>query len=396
MHESGNGEITLYYMAIQRRFIFLIVLLLIAANVVVYMRVFKSDGNREGITVPPADTLEMPADNAVLGAYIVRQADECGEGEADLSRRQCLSGLASELTGTYAFAGIIGALEQTKGQFDCHNLMHYIVHDEYVKGMSLPDIYIHCTDVCFGACWHGGLEGYFADHDLSGAGDEAIARSMLELCSSAPKEPSQCYHGLGHALMLVTQGELPRALSLCDSPSESGFRQQCFGGVFMENSPATTSVTDHPSKYTKADDPLYPCNAIDEHYQETCYSFQTSYFAYLANSDWKKVGEYCALVPDRYQRGCYQSIGISAHQIVYDFAYMKTTCELLPHGNPRTFCFEGVIVSFQDRYPTDTQKLSEAKNFCPLLDTQYKKPCYEKVAQVFNLRGISVEEFQSP
>lgn len=175
--------------------------------------------------------------------------------------------------------------------------------------------------------------------------------------------------------MFVTDGDLPRSLKLCDVFSDRGERETYYGGVFMENSSSSTN-TDHPGKFIKADNPMYPCNILDKQYLSECYRYQSSYFAIYSKSDWAKVANLCSQVPNDYQLECFQTIGTNQVGYTQDFSQMKKNCGLIKEDNLRNICIQGIVVSLAGRYVNKSEKLIE---FCQLVDAENKKSCFEQL-----------------
>ena len=268
--------------------------------------------------------------------------------------------------------------------------MHYVVNEQYKKGIDLPTIYNQCTSACYGACYHGGLEGYFINKNLQGASIDKINNEVLTICNDVTKMRGQCYHGLGHALMLVYNGELIESLKSCDLLGNNA--SLCYEGVFMENVPNTATQQNHPIKYIRVDDPLYPCNILEERYAPKCYEYQTSLFIYLAQSDWRKAGEYCNLVPKEYFGLCFQRIGSTTIDSSFDFDYPNWVCAHLPEGLPEEYCVRGVIDSFHDRFSGDNEKLIRMIDFCPTAKTAYQKACFDQVGDFLSRVPVSTQQ----
>lgn len=318
--------------------------------------------------------------------YVRSSMSECSKVGDRVEQQRCFRNLAKTLLSKFSFGETVQALTKVQDQYDCHSLMHYVVNQEYRRGTSLPEIYEQCTNTCFGACYHGGIEGYFVKNNLQGANQETLEKAALAICDSVPPKfgnlRNECHHGLGHALMLVTDADLMRSLRLCDSLPEG--KSNCYDGVFMENLPLSTTNADHPSRFIKTSDPLYPCDVLAQRYLSNCYSFQSGYFRYLVNGDVLGIVRLCARVPNLYQASCFSNIGSSAQGTVPDLVKAKSTCELLPPGLPRESCIRGVVLSFGDRYGHDHARMFKMFDFCPMLSENYKRTCYIELAMMLD------------
>lgn len=102
-----------------------------------------------------------------------------------------------------------------------------------------------CTPSFQSGCFHGALEGYFLQ---GGKIDQASAD---RICASRAAqgmrgfELLECWHGLGHGLMVHYAGDFRQALPVCDALKTAQARRECYDGIFMERAiraVGTTSV----------------------------------------------------------------------------------------------------------------------------------------------------------
>ena len=158
----------------------------------------------------------------------------------------------------------------------CHALVHYIGQDMYAESGDLQDTLARCSSViaCGEGCLHGAVEGY-----LTTAGSDFADIDLAALCvrSQAKNEMDYraCVHGIGHALMLVTDGDIPGSLAACDA-IDVAVRDQCLSGVFMENV-FGHQYLGNPGAYVDLREPRYPCTIVDEMYLARCYASQASF-----------------------------------------------------------------------------------------------------------------------
>src|SRR3989344_4745084 len=158
--------------------------------------------------------------------------------------------------------------EESKPQIfaRCHEAAHYLGRLEYKDKQSIREAYRQCSPVCHGGCYHGVIEGYFLQKNIYVYGNQNITSEILGTCGKLedygqPRLYYECLHGIGHAMMLISGDELPDSLKLCDNLRNDEEREACYSGAFMESSSSSTNEY-HTSKYTKADDPLYPCDIL--------------------------------------------------------------------------------------------------------------------------------------
>lgn len=316
-------------------------------------------------------------------SYITKKIKICNDkGGAT----QCLKDAAGDFMKNFRLKEILGVFEKNESQPEffaqCHATLHFLGQEVYRKEKNVQEGLSQCSPVCFWACQHGVLEGYLKSKNLSLNSDEVLKREVLTLCVKEDKKAkaiyNECLHGLGHALMFFTEGELPRSLEICDELKNSEDRDWCYSGVFMENSTSSTNK-DHPSKYLRADDPMYPCNILGDKYLNMCYALQGFYFAKISNYEIAKTIALCNQVPKDYRFYCFHSIGQGRVGFTQDPKIMKDGCDQIAIEKDREACIKGVIGTIAERYKGDHKKVIE---FCMVLDENDKPLCYQQLRAV--------------
>lgn len=309
--------------------------------------------------------------------YIRTQLAKCYK---DGGKGGCYKQLASVLYSQFGLSTTLQTLKNNENYPEvyarCHEVTHYLSRLEYEQQRSISKVYAQCDSTCHGGCYHGTMEA-FLQEKLTESGE--IASKFAKLCGSEsdfgkPIEFNECLHGLGHAAMFVTEMDLPSSLKLCDSLGEQKYIDRCFSGVFMENSSSSTSA-DHASKYIKVDDPFYPCNSLEEKYQQVCWQYQSSYFSIISNQNWGKVADLCLQVPEKYQVMCFRTIGTNQVGFTQSPKEMKEGCGILPNEF-KNVCVSGVISSLAYRFVGDLQKMVD---FCSLVDYPNKESCFRQI-----------------
>lgn len=100
-----------------------------------------------------------------------------------------------------------------------------------------------CTPSFQSGCFHGALEGYFLQ---GGTIDEASADRICAARSAQGArgfELLECWHGLGHGLMVHARGDIRRALPVCDALDAARARRECYDGIFMERAIRAVGAT---------------------------------------------------------------------------------------------------------------------------------------------------------
>lgn len=328
--------------------------------------------------------------NESLDQYIRSQMKICLE---NAGRDYCYRDLADVLMRQFKLKEILQSFSKNETYPEifsrCHEETHYLSRIEYQRVGNIAKVYDQCDSTCHGGCYHGAIEQYLKNKNvpLTSPDNEAVAKVITQICGkkqdySTPLIYGECIHGIGHATMFVTDMELPKSLELCDLLFNQEERETCYSGVFMENSSSSTN-NDHPGKFIKVDDPMYPCNILDKQYLSQCYRYQSSYFGFYTKWDWSKVASLCSKVPKDYRSECFQTIGTNQVGYTQDFNQMKRNCSLIKDETFRNFCIRGIVVALGGRYVNQPDRLN---GFCQLVDAESKKTCYQQI-------GVSISSW---
>ncbi len=333
-------------------------------------------------------------------AYILYRLADCAYNQSYSSF--CYLNVANDFTSRFTLSETLGVFRENEKLQEvfshCHEVTHYLSRNEYKRTKSIPESYASCTAVCHGGCYHGVIESYFDQKGipLYGADDSIIITEIRSVCKkpedyAVPQLYNECIHGIGHAMMFITNGDLPYSLKLCDGLQTLTDRENCYSGVFMESSSSSTN-RDHPGKFIKPDDPLYPCNILDSRYLRTCYTYQSSYFSIITNYDWKKTIGLCNTVPVDYRMGCFRFVGSNQVGYTQDVNLMKKDCDLIAEPQFKDVCILGVVDSLNGRYNGDESKIIA---FCSIVDEEDKQSCYTEMAHDIRVWVRDEEELRN-
>lgn len=303
------------------------------------------------------------------------------------TRNRCILAQARSDLKNYSFEDILTGLETIQSKnlpFQYHDYLHFLAMEQYYKKKDLAKLFVDCTPVFYNACYHGVVIGALNQQKINPT-DSKFADFMVGICDTfnQPREKGyleQCIHGVGHALMIVMDYELPDALTLCDNFPEQ--RPTCYGGVYMENFPQSSS-SDIPTKYLPTNDPLYPCNSLAEIYQEQCYIFLSIYHNHIGPHDWSKTEDFCQKTPEYIQDECIATIGNSVIATPDNISTLKDICNTVSAGRFRVYCYLGIVGSFDDKYGGNDEMISRISDFCLSLDSQYQPYCVNRSGNVF-------------
>lgn len=303
---------------------------------------------------------------------------------------QCLRKLGLDALKGYSTAEIESEMktisESSKRQW-CHEFMHYVGWGLYQKTHSMLDAFSQAKGECDSGMYHGVVEEYINQAQINYDPEKFITlvQNVCEDNFSNPDLPSgmrsNCYHGLGHAFMLITENNLNEALKYCDYLSTT---HACYTGTFMENiGSKQVGRSDHPSKLSyDQNNPDYPCNILDEKYKNQCYIYKGISNVVRTAGDFKKSFKDCLQVTSKYQEKCFWGVGSDIPGPHWSTQTAAEKCKVALDVSPKAYeqCLYGAM-SFVVQLNLGNPKA--AVEFCDVADQNYKDICH-------NAAGISL------
>lgn len=282
--------------------------------------------------------------------------------------------------------------EITKDQpYDsCHFFMHEIGKFAYREYRDIRRV-LNDADYfyCLGGFTHGALAEYLADsQDLEGAVAEVCIPFLQK--RALDQRARDCLHGLGHSLMTVTENDIFKSIRYCDLYPEGEKQFHCHYGAFMENYYEHKPDYHGPIKFIDRDDPLYPCNAVDEKYKSACYRFSgyiaiTEYQKEKPKSDWDIEGFKVAIAAcekineeretDMYQEFCVGNLPAmiqGTFKYPENFGKIKQLCALANKDSHEARCL-AVFARILSRI--DYEKRDLASLFCQEVGLRFRDHC---------------------
>ncbi len=255
----------------------------------------------------------------------------------------------------------------------CHQFGHYLGEALYQRDKNFSRALTSCTNSCYDSCYHGVAEARFLE--LGRGLDENLLKEefrSIEMCNPSDKtceeRAATSMHGAGHALMALTDLNLLKSLSLCDTFRSA---KSCYSGVFMSNSVSLDSA-DHVSDFIRRDDLLYPCRLVGLKYLGACYENQAQF---SISGDFKEDLVFCNSFPKEFEDLCF--LELTRKKIVgnknIDIKGLKDTCDKVGSIDERSYCFTGDIKNI---YGRSINSFKDMVPFCEMLEPRYKTSCY--------------------
>ncbi len=315
---------------------------------------------------------------AEISDYITEKMTDCYKND---NTNKCYKANAEDFINQFKISSITTVFNQNekKSEFfkKCHLVAHYLGQAAYRKYGSIIAVFLQGNRACLGGVYHGAVEGYFMEQGITDIKSDKVKQLVSRVCGvpedfDEPQKFTECNHGLGHATMLLTENDLPQALNLCDALSFRNEQELCYSGALMANADSFGGE-DHPTKYIKADDPLYPCDILEQQQKRQCYIYGV--LARFQN-DLSKSISVCSIVPTEFQNDCFETIGRDRTMISADPAELKMQCGQIKKDEWRKDCISGTSYNLVIRFGAVS---NIPIDYCDITETKYKNDCYMQI-----------------
>ncbi len=253
-----------------------------------------------------------------------------------------------------------------------HDLAHvlgslmYTVND--TKGI------VDCGEQFGFGCYHGFLDQVFTSNlSKMKEVDEACAKSQ------SPRKLSTCFHGIGHGIASfyhVTQ--LDPALRACNTLTQA--RESCYDGVLME------FARDAPVTFYSQTQPLYPCNVLENKYQQACGRNQPTVFMERFKYDIRRSLQTCSLAKQNtFKTACLSGLGFFiARKSLGDAEFITQECGILAVSD-RAVCISGAAGELV--YQNIPNGNTSTQTICNSLPLSFAKSCLTHVKSTADTYG---------
>jgi plastocyanin len=331
-------------------------------------------------------------------SYSLQQLEQkpyrCGK-----ESEHCAISYLQKLTTKYgpqASLGVLGSLETTgriDPTFDTHQLAH-LVGEATAKRFG-------ANKQAFGLCPqtfnYGCVHGFFIYVLGRSPNPSKAATTICDSGGQGPLVPTfNCWHGVGHGVMMARGNDLQASLDVCDSLGSPSAADGCWQGVFMENVNAVFRDQARPGVFSPSH-PLRPCTRVLDAYKQECFINQAGWLAHLANDDIGKASRYCLSAPTKYVSACAQSIGLMVTNPSWQLPFA---------GRPKGRSFEQIAWELCSRFLARLQRdcvlggvdnlanfdqldVKRSDAFCALTG-RLQKTCYREIGVNLTRRTTDV------
>jgi hypothetical protein len=359
-----------------RRIVLVTVCVLLALGVGVGLLLTRDDNGGE----PSAEQAGAMDAHPVAGTF---EPDERELAECEASDFRCIEQAFGNLAYAEGPQRAIAVFDAAMNadpavESNCHRIAHTIGSAALARFEGdVGEAFAAGSASCWSGYYHGILERAFADlESLDDAGP--VAR---ELCKGERIEETefllyQCVHGLGHGLMIHSGYDLPWSLGICDQLADEWSQSSCTGGVFMENIASSYGVR---SQWIRDDDPVYPCEDMEERHKYYCYLMVTSRVNELNGFDWADTARVCADVERDWVAICFESYGRDASGSTrQDAAEIVRICGLAGRPAHTESCLYGAA---RDITSNDAGA-ERAGGLCERAAARYRERCYAGIGTI--------------
>lgn len=254
----------------------------------------------------------------------------------------------------------------------CHDILHKIGNIAYTQHETLGQAMQLKTDFCNSGYIHGLFEAYFE------SGTNNI-HAIADICSMYATTGSgfqlwQCYHGVGHGLMYLTDGDLDKSLSLCTDVVKESSVLDCQNGVFMEV--FNGEFLPHESEYVDAQNPFSVCLRYDA-LKSTCYMYAPIYLSENQKMPYSDILKVCDQIDSTYRDYCISGvISEATKRNMNHVSEVLSLCSNMNYAGEQEKCASSVI----KMYLNQTGSIKAGHALCLSIQEKYSSVCSQIVA----------------
>jgi hypothetical protein len=271
-----------------------------------------------------------------------------------------------------AYLPVIGANGIVAGLHEvwpaCHSEGHDLGKVIFARVRDIGQSLHICGDGCHSGCMHGVVMEALTTGGLAGPSQidrGGIGRLLQDLCRQTEAmtenySPGDCAHGVGHALTVVTDYDVGRALAGCKAAGEVPLQYYCATGAYMEY------VTERDAEDAKAKGWFYPCDSFA--FPAACARYKMVHVArrhHEAGRGTAALRQQCVKLEGSRRIGCFHGLGNALMpMIARGEVSLNQACLGLVDAEERA-CIDGAIERMAKFHEARARQVCEAVGGVP-------------------------------
>jgi len=286
----------------------------------------------------------------------------------------------------------------------CHDRGHDLGKVIFERVGSIQESLATCDDACFSGCMHGVMmEAFEVERPADPSGElgvfdpgthveiEDVEEKMKSMCADAVFEDGQgpysvgdCAHGVGHALMFISDYDIDEAMRMCEFFESYPMQYYCATGGYMEYVERNFDFEENKDVVD-----FSPCG---EHaYPAACFRYRFGFETVKHYTQGRTLGDLvsvCEAMEGANRLGCFHGIG-NGHMTIVKRGLLSAE-ELCSFGteDDQFVCLEGVMERLS-RYHPDS-----AVEQCLKMDGWRRDVCLDAVANQMYSMDKSFDLYQ--
>lgn len=264
----------------------------------------------------------------------------------------------------------------------CHGEAHDLGKIVFARIGSIGPALKTCDNACYSACMHGVMMEAFSttvpEHDHAPDTNEShdhhievsdIAPLLTDFCfEDIDYKAGDCAHGIGHALMAVSEYDIKKAVESCDSFERQSMAYYCSTGSYMEFMNVLEEQTYNESLFYPCDKSLFPAACFRYKMPHVLRRLTKNMTPSQSLSDLVKE---CSKLEEFQRLGCFHGIG-NAHMphISINPDLLRVVCKYGTLEDQKV-CVDGAIERLSRYHP------ESAKKACSLITGDHKQWCLD-------------------
>ena len=330
-----------------------------------------------------------PPEAYTVGALAQQYPFRCGHVDA-----VCAADYLTKVTKRYGPRASLGLLERLYAahrldpSVNDHALAHVVGRETAARFGSNFKSFNLCPIVFNYGCTHGFFEYVLGRTDTPRKAAAAICENVSpnQLLTAG----FNCYHGVGHGVMMAAAYDLHKALKVCNTLGRPKAEDGCWQGVFMENVNAGMRGQARTGVFSRKDS-LAPCDRVAAKYRYECYINHAGWLMVATGDSVERASRDCMRAAG-FRKPCLQSIGLMVTNPVWQAALSRHAGKRSQAAIAWELCLrfpaagrkDCVIAAVDNLANFDNLNVRRAAAFCALA-TGLQAACYRQIG--FDLRA---------